>query len=283
LKSRGFSSSIEFMMTASHHNVRERVGSAAGAVLIQAALGAMFLWGLGAHFGDVAEAPLKLFNVLPPPPPPPEIVETRPPPRVESDTENQRFTPDEEGGAAPPNIRSQATELVAPEPIVRLPVPPPIVAADKPKTGSDATSGAADVRGPGTGSGGLGDGSGSGLGGGGGGGGGYGRLRPPRRIRGSLRDADYPAGLGEAGIGGRVSVIFTIQPSGRVTDCRVTRSSGNPALDATTCRVIEQRYFFEPSRDENGRAILSRMTENHDWVVEDLPPERQPPRRRRGW
>jgi protein TonB len=272
------------MMTASRQSMRERIGSASGALLVQVALGAMFLWGLGADVRSIAEAPLRLFDVVPPAPPPePERFE--PPPRVESDTQRQRFAPDEEGGASPPNIRSRATEVVAPEPVVPLPVTPPIVAAPKPATGFDRSSGAADVRGPGTGSGGIGDGTGSGAGGGGGGGGGYGRLRPPRLIRGRFRDSDYPPGLGEAGIGGTVSVIFTIQPDGYVTDCRITRSSGSRALDDTTCRIIEQRYYFDPSRDEDGRPIRSRMTENHSWIVEDLPPEREPPRRRRrmGW
>ncbi|WP_243451145.1 energy transducer TonB [Sphingosinicella sp. CPCC 101087] len=270
------------MMTAGHQSVREKVGSASGALLVQALIGAMILWGLGADVRGAVEAPLRMFDVLPPPPPP-EPKPVQPPPRQESDTRNQRFTPREEGGAAPPNLRSQATEVTAPAPVIPLPVTPPIVAAPRPAAGNDPSSGAAERPGPGTGSGGIGDGSGSGAGGGGGGGGGYGRVRPPRLIRGGFRDSDFPPGLGEAGIGGTVSVIFTILPDGNVTDCRITRSSGSPALDETTCRIIERRYFFEPSRDESGRPIRSRMTENHSWIVEDLPPEREPPRRRRGW
>jgi len=268
------------MMTAGHQRVRDRIGSASGALLVQALVGAMLLWGLGADVRGAVEAPLRMFDVLPPPPPP-EPEPSRPPPRVESDTQAQRFTPREEGGASPPNIRSRATEVTAPEPVVPLPVTSPLVTAPEPDSGFDPSSGAADVRGPGTGSGGIGDGSGSGAGGGGGGGGGYGRLRPPRKIRGRFRDSDYPAGIGEAGVGGAVSVIFTILADGNVTDCRITRSSGSPALDDTTCRIIERRYFFEPSRDERGRPIRSRMTENHEWIVEDLPPEDEPPRRRR--
>lgn len=272
------------MMTASRQSVREQIGSAFGAALVQAAIAAMFLWGLGADMRHVVETPLRLFNVVPPPPPPEPKV-SRPPPRVQSDTQNQRFTPREEGGASPPNLRSRATEVTAPDPEIELPPVNPMAAANKPKDGSDSMSGAADVRGPGTGSGGFGDGSGSGMGGGGGGGGGYGGLRPPRLLRGRFRDSDYPRGLGEAGVGGTVSVIFTILTSGRVTDCRITRSSGSRVLDETTCGIIEQRYFFDPSRDGRGRPVQSRMTENHTWVVEDLPEENEPPRRRRriGW
>ncbi len=270
------------MMTAVQLSVQERAGPAFGAVLVQVAIACAFLWGMGADVRSVAEAPLRLFDILPPPPEA-ERPPTRPPPRVESDTRRRRFTPREEGGSSPPNLRSQATPVVAPEPIVQLPVTPPIVSAPVAGTGSDPTQGAADVRGPGTGSGGLGDGTGSGYGGGGPGGGGYGDYTPPRQIRGTLADADYPAGLGESGVGGTVGVIFTVLASGRVTDCRIRSSSGNAELDRTTCRLIERRFVFEPSRDGRGRPVDSRVVENHSWIVEDLPPERPPPRRRRGW
>jgi len=267
------------MMTAGHQTRSDRLGSAAGALIMQAALASLFLWGMGSDMRHALVEPLRVFNVLPPPPPEPERIVTRPPPRVSSEEDNQRFTPREEGGSSPPNIRSQATPIVAPTPIVPLPVSPPVVAAKVPGTGADPTQGAADVRGPGTGSGGFGNGTGSGLGGDGPGGGGFRDFSPPRHIRGRLRDSDYPAGLGEAGITGTVGVIYTVLANGRVVDCRVRRSSGNRMLDDTTCRLIEQRFVFEPSRDPRGRPVNSRIVENHSWLVEDLPDE--PPRMER--
>ena len=267
-------------LTAAHSSTRDRAGSALASGLVQLAFAGLFIWGMGSDARRVLVEPLKLFNVLPPPPEP-EKQASRPPPRVESDTQNRRFTPREEGGAAPPNIRSQATQVVAPEPIVMLPVRPPIVAAKVPGIGSDPTQGAADVRGPGTGSGGIGNGTGSGLGGGGGGGGGYGNFTRPRHIRGRLRNSDYPPGLGEAGIQGTVGVIYTVLADGRVTNCRITSSSGSRVLDETTCDLIERRFFFEPSRDPDGRPIDSRIVENHSWIVEDDPMPPEPVRRRR--
>src|SRR3546814_5771054 len=56
-------------------------------------------------------------------------------------------------------------------------------------------------------------------------------------VSGRIEDRDYPKQAARAKIGGEVEVRFTIQPTGRVTGCRVTRSSGDPALDATTCRL----------------------------------------------
>lgn len=266
-------------MTAAYSSRRQRAGSALAAAAVQIGFAALFIWGMGSDARQAIVEPLRVFNILPPPPEP-ETLRPQPPPRVASDTRNHRFTPREEGGAAPPNLRSRATPVVAPEPVVRLPVTPPIVSAKIPGTGADPSSGNADVRGPGTGSGGLGNGSGSGMGGGGGGGGGYGNASPPRRIRGRLRYSDLPESAVELGIGGRVGVIYAVLANGRVTDCRIFSSSGSAMLDELTCRLIEQRYVYEPSRDWRGRPINSHVEHYEEWVIED-DPEQEPVRRRR--
>ena len=273
------------MATAMQHSVRERVGGAVSAALIHALIGMALLWGLGAPIPAAVERSLKLFDVAPPPPPP-EPVLIRPPPPVKADQRMLKHSPREEGAASPPNLRSKATEMVAPTPVVRLPVHSPVIAAPKPGTGSDASSGAAEIRGPGTGAGGFGNGSGSGAGGNGdgGGGGGYDDATPPRLLRGRIRNSDYPPGAGEAGISGTVGLRYTVTTQGRVVNCRVTRSSGHSVLDELTCRLIEQRFRFDPSRDWRGRPIQSDIVENQSWIVEDDPadPEPRRTRRRRG-
>ena len=67
-------------------------------------------------------------------------------------------------------------------------------------------------------------------------------------------------------IGGATS---SLQPNGRATDCRVTRSSGNAELDATTCRLIERRFRYHPSRDPDWRPVRAVLVGNHTW--EPLP------------
>jgi protein TonB len=171
-----------------------------------------------------------------------------------------------EGRAAPPNIRSKATEIVATPPVVPLPVPPPVVTAPVAGPGNDASSGATDTVGPGTGAGGIGDGLGSGGEGDGDGSGGG--DTPPRQIGGSIQGAALPRGLDETGFEGTVSVRYIVEPNGRATDCQVTRSSGNRAIDIATCRQIERRFRFRPSLDGQGRPVPSVMTQNHEWVVE---------------
>jgi len=244
-------------------------------VAVHFLLGLALLRGLGGPALAPLPAIMQLINLTPLPPP---VAETIPPAREKSRRP--------EGAASPPNLESRRTEIVAPT--VAPLMPQPIVTAPVADTGADPSAGSADVPGPGTGSGGEGDGTGSGgrgtgPGGGGDGDGGGGGYSPPRRIRGSIGDRDYPPGAGEAGVGGTVSVIYAVETDGRATDCRITSSSGSDELDETTCRLIEQRFRFRPSRDRAGRPVRSRIVQDHYWETQDEEPEPEPPARRRRW
>ncbi|HTU11796.1 MAG TPA: energy transducer TonB [Allosphingosinicella sp.] len=261
---------------------QDRLRAAAPVLAVHALLALLILRSLGFTPGLVAPETLQLVDIPPPPPPIPVV---RPLPER---SEGGR----REGAAAPANREARPTELVAPPPV--LPPVNPLPAAPVASPGIAPISGATPLAGPGTGAGGVGSGTGSGRfgdgpgrgGDGGGDGTGYGDgdgggYSPPRRIRGRISDRDYPREAGDAGVGGIVSVIYAIEPDGRATDCRITRSSGSRALDLTTCRLIEQRFVFEPSRDRRGRPVRSRMVQDHYWEVEDLPPDPEEPRRRR--
>jgi protein TonB len=261
-------------MAAYAPSTRDRLPAAIVAVLVQAALLWALIVGLSVSFGTPVSTPLDLFTVSPPPPPPvAKKVEKRP---------SRTHRP--EGEASPPNRRSRATEIAAP-PVV-VPAPSPVVAAPAPLLGADASTGSAAIAGPGTGSGGVGNGLGSGNGGDGDGAGGD--ETPPRWIGGRIRDGDFPDALRETTSGGTVGVRYTVLPTGRVADCRITRPSGVPLLDQTTCRLIVQRFRYRPSLDTAGRPVASDIVESHEWVNElteddlaDAPP--RPPQRRRGW
>lgn len=240
---------------------RERAGGAAAALAVTCALGVALALGLAVH-GRLAngETGVALFDILP-----------DPKPKVKTERMPERNTRPS-GEAAPPNLRSRATEVAAPEPVVPIVVPPLVIAAEKPADAAQATSGAAEVAGPGTGAGGQGDGFGGG-GSGNGDGAGDPDATPPRQIRGRLRDSDYPEDLADAGIGGRVTVLFLVQTDGRVTECDVVGSSGVPRLDTLTCRLILERFRFRPSRNGKGRPVPALVRESHEWVFERLPPE----------
>ncbi len=240
---------------------RNRLAAAAASVTLTLVLGYALVLGLGVSLPTAIPDALKTFAVGPPPPPPPlEKVVPRP-------AKSHR----PEGAASPANLRSKATELVAPIPIVPPVIPPPIVAALKPGVGSAATTGAAPVPGPGTGAGGEGDGTGSGRYGDGDGDGGD--ESPPRLLKGRFRNRDFPNAEAIIGAGGVVGVRYTVETTGRVTGCSITRSSGNAVLDATTCRLIELRFRYRPWLDAAGRPVRSTVVHNQEWVNELGPPE----------
>jgi periplasmic protein TonB len=255
----------------------DRIKAALPAVIIHALIGYALITGLKPGFSEAASENIKIFDVRPETPPPPPEQPPLPP------TEKSKQP---EGAASPPNLKSKATQVVAPEPEIRLPVPPPVVSAPAPSTGAESSSGAAEVPGPGTGSGGIGTGTGSGGSGFGPGGGGFGNgngrgMTPPRQIGGRLYTSDYPVELQEAGVSGTVHVRYMVEVNGRVTNCTVTQSSGNALLDRTTCRLIEERFRYTPTKDPSGRPIRSNIVENHSWNIEDIIEEQQQRRRRR--
>ncbi|WP_380784624.1 energy transducer TonB [Sphingomonas sp. R86521] len=240
---------------------RDRIASATGSVLLCGLVGYALILGLGVSMPGAAPDALKLFAVgPPPPPPPPERIIPRP---------ARSHRP--EGAASPANLRAKATEVVAPKPIVPPIVPPPVVAALKAGVGAEATAGAAPVPGPGTGAGGIGNGTGSGRSGDGDGDGGD--ETPPRLLKSRFSRGDYHEAeslVGENNVVGRMGVRYTVGIDGRVSQCRVTRSSGKPALDGITCRLIEKRYRYRPSLDAAGRPVVSTVFHNQDWFeVED--------------
>lgn len=233
-----------------------------GVTLMHMLIGYALSTGLSNRVATHSEDVLKLFTVPPPPPSP----------KPEPTKSVTRNAPKREGAASPPNLKSRATEVVAPPAPIFIP-PPTVIAAPTPALGADRSSGASTLPGPGTGSGGQGTGTGSGAyGDGPGGGGGTG----PRQIAGRIRNSDYPRGAVEAGQSGIVSVRYTVAIDGQVSRCIVTRSSGSIDLDQTTCRLIQQRFRFKPAKDASGRTVQADIVEDHEWIMErDIVPDRE--------
>ena len=242
---------------------QDRIIGAGGAAVLVGLIGYGLVMGLGVDFQRRVVEDLKVISVLPDSPPP------KPDPVPAPKKAEKR----KEAAASPPNLKAKATELVVPEPIVPPIVPPPpVIATFKPGPGSDATSGAAPVPGPGTGAGGEGNGTGSGRFGDGDGDGGA--ETPPRLLKGRFKNKDFPNAEAVIGAGGIVGVRYTVETDGSVTHCRVTHSSGNAELDATTCRLIERRFRYRPWLDSVGRPVRSTVVHNQEWVNQLGPPSR---------
>ena len=239
--------------------LHERVSAWVLAVGIPVALlVGLTLWTTGPLIQPAEEAPITVVDVpVPPPPPEPEPTPPPSPPQVTQPAPKPLADPEPEGGAAPPNIRSRASPIVAPKPVVvRKPF---FTAAPVPADGSDSSSGASDVAGPGTGAGGQGNGLGSGRGGDGMGGGGGGTVPAVDAVKvaGNIGRREYRRPDGDDATRRTVGVNFTVTAAGRVTGCRVAEASGDPALDRFTCARITQRWRYRPARDRLGRPVAS--------------------------
>ena len=166
------------------------------------------------------------------------------------------------GKASAANRHAKAAPVAAPAPKLP-PIMPPVAAAPRPGIGNEASAGATPDPGPGSGAGGHGDATGAGGTGNGTGGGTKAVWRS-----GTIRDRDYPREASRAKASGEVEVRFTIEPSGRVSGCRVTRSSGDASLDRTTCALIEERFRFKPATDAAGKPIASQYGWRQSWWLE---------------
>lgn len=180
--------------------------------------------------------------------------------RATSWTERARRPP------APPGRRARRDPLVVPPAV--LPLPSPMTATPLADIGTAAAAGAAEA-GAGPGAQWAGDGAG-----GGGTGRGSGGTRA-RLIAGAIRDRDYPRAARAARREGSVTVRFTVSPEGRVHDCIVAHASGDAALDAATCRLIERRFRYAPARDATGTPVAEQRGWRQDWWLE--PPVTQRP------
>lgn len=89
--------------------------------------------------------------------------------------------------------------------------------------------------------------------------------RPAQQRSGVITNDDYPSAALTAGAQGTTTVRLTVSEAGRVTFCSVAASSGNSALDSTTCRLAMSRFRFAPAVDANGAPIESTVTRTFRW------------------
>lgn len=243
------------MIAASRYGQPARRGDRVLAIifvaLVHIGLALALLNGFTVRIDPHAESPMQLIDVrlpppLPPPPPPPP---PKHPQKARRDAAAKAVVAPKGGTKAPEKIKRAAP--VIPRPKVVLPVPK--VASGGGKAGRGGPSAGF---GAGGGHGGNGNGDGDGEGG-----------TDLYQIAGGIGPADYPQGLRDRGVGGRVFMTFTVAPNGRVTRCSVTRSSGVPELDQLTCRLIQQRFVFHPSTDRTGRPIADEVEGEHLWTA----------------
>lgn len=223
-----------------------RVRSAAAAAALHALAALLLLSGTTSAPSPSERLPLKLFDVAEPPPAAPAPLAAEEPAAAAAD-------------AASPSLASEASPIVAPVPEIKLVRPPLIMLTPAPGTGTDPAPGTSDRLGEGSGI------AGAGTGGGGSGGAGTGGATRARWIAGRMSSADFPRAALEPGVRGTVVVRYTVAADGSVADCAIDRSSGNATLDAATCKLILERYRYDPARDPAGRPVADTFVGVHHW------------------
>lgn len=225
------------MAYADRDNSGSRVVAVVIVSILMAALGYAFVTGLAYKYVKTVAEKLNTFDVAPPPPPPP---------------------PDEPPPPPPPDQPQTPPPVVSPPPIVQNPNPPPpqVQTVQTPPPRIDFTPVAAPPAPP----------------------------APPAapakpslgakaKLRSNLGDIFtedyYPSSAKREGIQGRVAVTLSIGANGRVTDCKVSGSSGNGELDSVTCRLAVRSVRFDPAKDTNGTPIDSTQSIAVRWQLRD--------------
>jgi len=90
----------------------------------------------------------------------------------------------------------------------------------------------------------------------------------PRGVPGTwITDNDYRTSWINRGFEGRASFELSIDTRGRVSDCRITGSTGYQALDTATCRLLERRARFNPAKDSAGNNVAGSYSSSVRWRI----------------
>jgi periplasmic protein TonB len=224
-------------------NRPERAKAIAAVVAVHVALAFIILSGLNVRMVRQAVEHLTTIDIKEPPPPPP----VRPPPAPKP---QQAKKP-----AGAPAPKAAPTPVVAPQP--KIPAPSPIPAAKIAGTGSASSSGAG-TSGTGTGAGGAGNGPG------GGGYGDYSRFTPARLV-GRIPNSEYRRISAGRIPQGSATISFRVNPDGRISGCRILRTSGDPFVDSMVCDAATRWLMFDPARDPSGRPVSQDITYSPSW------------------
>jgi periplasmic protein TonB len=251
------------MQFGAEYRQEDRMKAVIGVLIVHFLVGFLLLRGLDVKNADVAITTLKTFNVATDkaidPPPPPRPLE-------------KEKAAKQEGVASAANRQQMRAPVEAAK--TKIIIKSRKITAEIADKGKSDKSGSAKNEGPGSGAGGTGSGTGSGNVGNGAGGGGNGGdpgggiASRARKISGSITNKDYPKAAARAKEGGEVTAYFTVSSDGRASGCKVVKSSGNGELDATTCRLIEQRFRYEPARNKRGEAISDVTGWQQTWWLE---------------
>jgi TonB family protein len=92
------------------------------------------------------------------------------------------------------------------------------------------------------------------------------RPRSVGHIASWVSSGDYPTDALLHGHQGRTAVRVTIGADGIARNCAVIQSSGDRALDHSTCEV-SRRGRFDPALDAQGRPVEALLVYSITWMI----------------
>jgi outer membrane biosynthesis protein TonB len=85
-----------------------------------------------------------------------------------------------------------------------------------------------------------------------------------RLLSGNLTRSDYRRIRSFGSPRGQAVLGIEVSADGRLVRCLPIAGSGNPALDAELCRLL-QRTGWEPARDDSGRPVSAALRYIATW------------------
>ncbi|MFZ4689834.1 MAG: energy transducer TonB [Polymorphobacter sp.] len=83
-----------------------------------------------------------------------------------------------------------------------------------------------------------------------------------------ISEDDYPDASRRAEDQGSVRISYTVDATGKVSACEVTKSSGFPRLDDATCKIVIRRWRFNPAT-RDGQPVAENRSQSVKWQLTD--------------
>lgn len=82
----------------------------------------------------------------------------------------------------------------------------------------------------------------------------------------------YPPEARAKGMQGRTEFKLELDPKGRITECDISKSSGSPLLDSTTCALLVTNARFKPAVNASGQPVAGEWRSAMVWQLANAAP-----------
>ncbi len=91
--------------------------------------------------------------------------------------------------------------------------------------------------------------------------------RPVQPLARLVSPWDYPANALAARQQGQVLMALSVNDTGRIDGCRITKSSGSAWLDRASCLIMHRRARFHPAVSADGKRVAGSFDHMIEWML----------------